>query len=350
MNALEARTRDFASAVLARCGALVEWSGDQEQGMAMLPQEIGTLLGVQEAVSICLAPSLRETGDTRAAGTLLSVGITSEFPDQAQLLLQNEPRITRLKLPQAYLKQSGIEEAVGRQFGWLNARVRIQEVAAGRCEYHQWYITACVESEERWEELIAVSINKDTGASVSLPNMLEHGDLVLANSSVPADLRSLSHAAIHAARIAQHRGAQFITRLEARLDRDRKRLQSYYRALLLESKNPRARAAADPQQREDRKRAVDLELRRKLQELEERYVLRTRLTPQALATVDMPVLIVRCEVTRRQAKALHNIYWNPLTRSLEPIRCHQCGTNAFALAFTDDQVLPLCPECETRRK
>ena len=68
------------------------------------------------------------------------------------------------------------------------------------------------------------------------------------------------------------------------LERDRQRLREYYRALLREAekKKPRGGAQPDPEKIEAAKRAVELELRRKLAELDERYAIEATLRPLVL--------------------------------------------------------------------
>ncbi len=39
------------------------------------------------------------------------------------------------------------------------------------------------------------------------------------------------------------------------------------------------------------------------------------------------------------------VYWNPLTKAFDPIRCATCGQGAYSLAFTNDRVDALCAAC-----
>jgi predicted Zn-ribbon and HTH transcriptional regulator len=54
---------------------------------------------------------------------------------------------------------------------------------------------------------------------------------------------------------------------------------------------------------------------------------------------------VKCEVQRRQAKRLADLYWNPLLTALEPLACSACGESGYRFGFTDDRVAPRCPAC-----
>ena len=80
--------------------------------------------------------------------------------------------------------------------------------------------------------------------------------------------------------------ADFFGRMDARLAADRRRLREYYGALVREAehKNKKTRSgeSPDPEKLAAKKRAVDLELRRKLAELDERYAMEAVLEPLVL--------------------------------------------------------------------
>jgi hypothetical protein len=110
-------------------------------------------------------------------------------------------------------------------------------------------------------------------------------------------------------------------------------------------KKPRSGDAPDAEKAAAKKRAVDLELRRKLAELDERYAMQAVLEPLVLARTALPVLAIDLLVQRRRARRTHHVYWNPLLKQLEPMRCSRCGNGAYALAFTDEDVEALCQAC-----
>jgi len=93
-------------------------------------------------------------------------------------------------------------------------------------------------------------------------------------------------------------------------------------------------------------KAVELELRRKLAELDERYACRLDLTPLALVRTDCPALAVRCHVLRRSAGRTIPVFWNALTKELEPLCCSRCGVSTFTLAFSDDTLAACCASCQ----
>ncbi|NQU22654.1 MAG: hypothetical protein HQ567_15365, partial [Candidatus Nealsonbacteria bacterium] len=141
--------------------------------------------------------------------------------------------------------------------------------------------------------------------------------------------------------------AEFLDHMDGRLQRDRKRLREYYNALLREADHKRARGQTkpDPEKLEARKKAVKLELRRKLIELDERYATELTLEPIVLSRMEIPALAVDLSVQRKRAQRRHTVYWNPLLKQLEPICCSRCGCGTFSVAFTNEDVDPLCARC-----
>jgi hypothetical protein len=239
-------------------------------------------------------------------------------------------------------------EPVARAFTWLNAKAIVRHALPFDVEYQQWTFLASVRSDDQWDDLVRVTLNSASGALVELPDPL--GLTGLRPLAGPVELSEplYRQAARGALAEAGRRATPFIQRMEARLERDRRRLREYYGALLAGAGGPRPgrlRHEPTPEETQARRRAVDLELRRKLAEVLERYALNVKLTPVALAIIELRALAVDCEIFRKKVTARRLIYWNPLTKQLEPMCCSRCGAASFAVAFSNDTVLPLCPDC-----
>jgi hypothetical protein len=124
-------------------------------------------------------------------------------------------------------------------------------------------------------------------------------------------------------------------------------LQDYYRALAREADGSKRRAAAAPTPEEiaAKKQAVDLELRRKLAELNENYALRAVLRPLVVARITLPVLAVPVTILRKQATRDYRIYCNSLTKTFEPLSCSRCRRATYSATFENDTVDLLCTPC-----
>ena len=139
--------------------------------------------------------------------------------------------------------------------------------------------------------------------------------------------------------------------IEQQLERDRKRLQDYYRALSREAGGSKRRttAAASPEEIAARQRAVDLELRRKLAELNENYALQAVLRPVVVARIRIPALVVPIVIQRKQSLRDYRLYWNSLLKRFEPLACTRCRPATFSATFTNDTVDLLCNVCAEDR-
>jgi hypothetical protein len=94
-----------------------------------------------------------------------------------------------------------------------------------------------------------------------------------------------------------------------------------------------------------KKRAVDLELRRKLAEINENYALRAVLRRVAVARVRLPVLVVPVTIQRKQAVRDYQLYWNSLLKRFEPLSCSRCRRATFSATFANETVDLLCSAC-----
>lgn len=332
---LEDRLREFARALLERHGAVVDWPA-YGPGQALLPETLARALRVGEEAAL--------TTEAAPGKDVLSVNLAADFLERVEGLIGSHPTVARLRLEGLYLKKSAMDEPVARFFGFPNARVRVAAALPKRMAYHCWHFSAIVDSEDRWEELVEVRVNAATGAEVDFPDPLAMLDALPGIEPPEGPEPNLEAGRRKAAITAALRASPFLARLEARLERDRQRIREYYGALLEETSPARLRVPLDPARLEEKRRAVDVEMRRRLLELDERYALRLRLDPVALVELDMPVLEVELEVLRRPARGSVRVYWNPLRKELEPLACAGCGRNIKVVRF-DEDLRALCPTC-----
>lgn len=338
IGAVQERVRHFTRDVLERRGALVDWSDDLPHGMAVLPAPVAAALQCPE--------DLRLTDQPDGHGRFCA-NLATDFLERVQPLLAAEPCVVALRIRDLHVKKSDLRETIERAFTWDNAKVTVLGAAMNRAEYHTWYFRAAINSEESWEEIVRVDMNGASGAVVRLPDVQAMDGLDPNPQASPLAADSYERASKHAAVLMQTRGVEFLQKMEARIQRDRQRLRGYYDSLLKEGDRPRRRSAkpVSDEDRASRRLAVEVELARKLAELDERYATTAELAPVACIRLDIPVLVGQIQVLRRKASRLYNLTWNPLTKQLEPMVCSACAAPTFAVAFTDETVDPRCLAC-----
>ncbi len=329
---IDERLKTFAVALLESGGGLIEWPENMKSGFAVLPPETAKVLECPENTEI--------TAETVERG--LTINLASTFLQRAERLFPRATSALTLKIDTLYLKKSAMDEPVSRTFAFPNARVKVIGATADRVEYHFWHFAAAIESDEKWEDLVSVTINSRSHARLNLPDPLNNCD------AHPARLDELTPDMIYAMRqaamVAEEKARAFILRLEARMDRDMKRLKSYYHALLDDAADHSRRMPVESDKIEARTKAVELELERKIDELRERYTLRPTLHSVALIRLDAPALAVNLNVQRRDGEKQIPVYWNAMTKTLEPLSCGQCSAAIFNVHFSND-FTPLCATC-----
>jgi len=337
---IAADMRALAIGVLERRGGLVEWSERESAGVAILDGPTAELLGTA-GDTVRLSEQPGEGG--------LYLNLAGDFLETMQRLLDSQPRVARLRLPEAYLKSQGFDEAVARSFKWLNAKVAVGASEPRAVEYHTWWFRALLASDDRWEACFYLTVNAASGAEVEFPDPLALWEVQPAPAAADAP-ETLDIAADLAQARAMQAAGEFLARMDARLERDRRRLKEYYGALLRQSDQPSHRRyePPDPDKAAAKKRAVQLELRRKLEELDARFAVRATLRPVALVRTEVMTRMLSIVVQRKQARRQHTLYWNPLVKQLEPLVCSCCHRATWSVAFTNDDVAPQCAACAGR--
>ena len=258
------------------------------------------------------------------------------------------PRDGSFCIPERYLTSRDLTDKVANTFAWQNARAKCRTAEPALVEYHLWTLLGSLRSEDVWEAIFRVAVNAESQAIVELPDVFQEPDLVGEEpANAPADPVTYATAIAEGKRRLITASTEFVRRVEQRLERDRKRLQDYYRALSREADGSKRRAAAVPSPEEiaAKKRAVDLELRRKLAEMNENYALRAVLRPVVVARVRLPALVVPVVIQRKQAIRDYRLYWNSLLKKFEPLSCSRCRRSTFSATFTNETVDLLCTAC-----
>jgi hypothetical protein len=337
---LDRELRGFAIELFEHSGGVADWPAGEASGSVVVPPEVASaahLPGEEFAL-----------GETAKPG-VLQVSLAGEFLDTAARVLDVAvPRDGSFCIPERYLTSRDLTEKIVHTFGWQNARARYGTAERALVEYHLWTLLGSLRSEDVWEALFHIAVNAESQAVIELPDVFRETDLNGDEWTSEWDDPTTYAAAIaEGKRRLMIASAEFVRRIEQRLERDRKRLQDYYRALAREADGPKRRAAAAPSPEEiaAKKRVVELELRRKLGELKDRYALRAELRPVALARVRLPALAVPIVIQRKQALRDYRLYWNSLIKKFEPLSCSHCRRGTFAATFTNETVDLLCQAC-----
>ncbi len=339
-TALDRDLQTFAVLLFEHSGGAADWPAVEFPGSVVVPRDVAAAAHL---------PGEEFALDVAAGEKTLQVGLGGEFLDVAARVLELAvPRDGSFCIMERYLTSRDLTDKVASTFGWQNARAKCRTAEPALVEYHLWTLLGSIRSEDVWEAIFRVAINAESQAIVPLQDVFDEPDLRAEEpASVPADPVTYATAVAEGKRRLQAESAEFVRRVEGRQQRDRKRLQDYYRALSREADGSKRRTAAvlTPEEIADKKRAVDLELRRKLAELNENYALRAELRPLVLARVRLPALVVPVVIQRKQAVREYRLYWNSLSKKFEGLSCSRCRRATFSATFMNETVDLLCAGC-----
>lgn len=132
--------------------------------------------------------------------------------------------------------------------------------------------------------------------------------------------------------------------------RDVANLKAYYRSLEQQMLQSLARSGLSGQLVQDRRAKIVLipeELACKKDEFFKKYSVRIAVVPCVVLLAATPAVqvLLRGAVGRKQ-KAI-SAFWNPVTKTMDPLVCEGCQGSALRMGFCD-QVHLLCPDCAGR--
>jgi len=332
----------FVSSTLQRAGGLAEDRG-ADLVYAVLPVPVAAGLELPEEARLRLrgAPGPRET----------QVGYGSGVLSQICALAEGAGRRYRVELGAAPPRTERVARETSELLTFQNAVGRLESLDEAVLEYLVFDFRYAAVSEDSHEGLAAVAIGTDGGSSPGLADALPghlgaHPESRRGWSGADAtDPRAFLEAAgALALRLVQAETRSFLARLERRLERDGRRIEEYYAALRREVEQRGTRGRETPQLVAEKLEAIEVEERRRRQDLRRRYTVTLRIEPLGVLAVRVPGLRARIRIQRRKRERHAHLGWNPIARQLDRWLCAACGAEAAAPHVCDEMHL-LCPAC-----
>ncbi len=329
--------------VLEIGGCLVEETGDLLE-VVMTPEVAGKL-GLKEHERFYFSP--HEGGN----GGFISY--SSEILDNVSQLMEDKGHFCKAHLPRLYLKKERPDEIISRRLFLANSVLRSSRAAERTVSYLILNFRYSAVSEEKKEGIIPVVVNELTLTSPGEANALLKGH----HGESPVEWRvevrrPLEEVFRVACRIAEHEIRQdiadFVRRLNRRLNKDVVRLEEYYGTLKEEvvGRIQKRGLVGDDEERElSKARAVDIELQRKIREQQDRYSIRVNVELLNVIRVTMLALVISARLRRKDKEKVLELVWNPLLKELERPLCEGCFTSTDTLYLCDKELHHLCPRC-----
>jgi len=349
--------KTFVEQLLTRYGALVDQVTDDALEV-LFPPGLAGQLGVGELErfyfpEVSQEKALPTSMLAAAHPSARVVSYQSELLDTLGGLLVGDGPVAVAALAEPLpVKRLDPSRDIERALALQNAVIRGQQQEPAILPYLIVHFKYTALSDERHEGMLSVAIDEHTQHVVEgLSDLLPQLTLL---PELPEDTRGgdVEQAYMRARKAAQtliHDGlADFIKSMNRRLNRDLQRVTEYYRMLQqeIEAAIRRKNLTGEAQEREQsRIRATEIELERKIRDLQTKYDLTVRVEAVGVLRLFLPVMLLSLTVLRRKWAVPLALAWNPLLRALERVTCVGCFRPSRKIFICDEQRHTVCPEC-----
>jgi hypothetical protein len=310
---------------------------EEETLEAALPKSVAKTLGVPDSVTFTTSAANRNCA---------FVSYNSEIFQRCETLLGESGSLVSFAVQyQGYLKQSGFEKLVAETLCPQNGLLRVGKATPAWTPYCRFNVAFTAEADEKRLGLASFWLNGLTGVAG-----VDVGDALLWSSdrtSIPEDIE-LDAALVWP--LAQQVAREAIEReiapwrnsLERKLNRDERRLRDYYQTIIeeIQRKCQKKKREGEALSKEmSRIEATELELKRKLADLEQRYTLNVTARVHSVLVAWLQTVHIECELVRKKQKRVAIAVYNPYTRIVEPWRCE--ATNVPVTQFILDEQMQI---------
>lgn len=334
----------FTLAMLGARGALVE--AEASHALAVLPPELATELGLPEDCRLGL-----EDADTVSCG--FGSPLLERLTEQACAGLAVAHAVVDADLPRAARARSLAEAFVVR-----NGVTELIECLPGSADYLLSVASWVAEADDRFEGLAFGAVCAADGGwpHLGLEEALaseargHNGPMtgtVAASPGVAMQEAEVARALQRLRQLVTGRAAKSVEPLVAgvarRHAREHARVAEYFEAMLVEVAERKRRI--DPETLASRMMAIIADRDGKLRDLHERFALRVRLRPIALASFRVPCVVAKVRVRRRQLDRVIALRLPALAQSLDQLACDACDGFTQRPAVCDQHLHLLCERC-----
>lgn len=328
---------DFAVDVLASRGALVE--RDAMGAMALLPADAARALGIDEELHLSLD-----------GGTAGFCGLGSPLLERIVSAVKARVPVASLRLELEPPRRAQAVEATSRLVV-RNGLCDAIDVSTAHATYVMATLAWTAEADDRYEGLMSLVFDAETGGApeAAFADGLTPARLPSAAISAGASLSPLlaERAARWLHRRAGARAAEALAPVREsvarRRSREQARIEEYFASLIAEAQAPRRAIAAVAIAA--KVGMLEAEREAKLRDLDERYGLRTRLSPAALLVVETRVAEVRLRLRRRKGEREVGARVPPGARAADALACEGCVDATLRVALCDERLHVLCERC-----
>ena len=351
-----AELMDFIHRFLDRHEAAVE---ERDSGLdVLMPERLLERLGTHDFIRLETGPSpsaiFRPDAPPRQT---FSIAYGAEFLERVLRLACEELPMLSCQLDFHYLKSQGFDAMIQECFQFKGGLGRVDQWAKIITHYMVLTCRYRAQSDEQKEGLCELAFHLETGAQVpdltsGLETALRRFDQSVSGLKGLSDqLRKVLGGIKKAVSgVVLRETAAFQDSMNRKFRRDVLNLEEYYQSLEQEMRQSLDRSGLSDQLVQDRRTKIALipeDLARKKYDLFKKYSIRISIVPCAVLLVSTPAVKVLLRVAIGKKQKAISAFYNPATKTMDPLVCEGCQGSATRMGFCDQTHL-LCLDCAAR--
>ena len=312
---------------------------------ALLPIDVAQTLEVSDSVSFTTRAGINDS---------YFVTYNSEIFEKFSTLLGNDGYIAALTIKyDGYLKTTGFEKLVNSTLRPQNGLIRVGRAFGALTPYVLCNVAYTADANEKRLGMVTFFVNGITGVpGVEIGDALSwKSDQMPLNSVNPLQEvqfeKLLDIASEYASKLIDAEITPWRKSLSRKLGRDEERVKNYYGAIVSEikAKIKKKNLEGELQEKElARIKATQMELKRKLTDLYERYSLLVSAQLHSALVILLQTVHIECELIRKKQRRNIIAIWNPYLKIIEPLRCEQSNLPVTSFYLSDQEAQIISPQ------
>ncbi|NJL79563.1 MAG: hypothetical protein HC917_13260 [Richelia sp. SM2_1_7] len=335
---------DAINQVISLNSGVAEYTNDDTLE-ALLPVDIARSLDVSDSISFSTRADVNDS---------YFVTYNSEIFDKFSGLLDIQGCASALSIKyDGYLKTTGFEKRINDTLCPQNGLIRVGKSFGALTPYILFNMSYTASADEKRLGMISFFINALTGIpGVEIGDALswKSDQICLKDASNLAHINFeplLNTANSHASKLIDTEITPWRKSLSRKLGRDEERIKTYYNTIVSEirAKINKKNLEGEAQEKElARIEATQMELKRKLTDLNERYSLSVTAKLHSTLVILLQTVHIECELIRKKAKRGIIAIWNPYLKIIEPLQCEESGMPVTKFYLSDESAKIIAPE------
>lgn len=335
---------NFTIEFLRRNGAIVEEKNGALE--AVLPADLAKTLKMEEYSNIVFSPDEKN-------GALMS--FDSEAFKKLPLVFNDKGRFSIISVSSPQIRVDKLKKRIVDKIIFQNAVFSVDKNEEKAISYLLAFFKFIAFSDERREGIISVLLNEFNLSSKKfkieqLNGLTEILARPLENTERMDDEKILSALCAAPKEIAREKLEDFLQSANRRLNRDARRIHEYYHALIAETrqfieKKTFGRNKKEKEQSLDKIKAIETELKWKINDLIAKYNIDIRIEPISFIRVKTVAPLFWLTIKRRKMIRLFPLTYNPLLKTFDNLPCESCFNPGKIHWACDDKLHIICGKC-----